>query len=323
MPKVKISKQLIEMIANKNDSEFVRNINEKVNQLLTMSIENLSKKVSYISLDNVVLQPANEIFNNSFVDGSDYIYLLGIENAQLQLNTIKQEGKWKHFKKKMIFFWKNRKALKKKKKRRRKKKKEEEKAIKNLNLDFSKYTIYDFCEDLQYSLSNNLSETSMIYLDKNVIQIIGKEDLGTNVNITIHVVSLENQVYKYFKNEKAGFIDINILNRYHFLNEKQVMLGENFSKILKIINGLYFNINGKMPNQIFIESILCSCPDELFEGKDIYSIYLKIINYLSLKTIKNIKSINEPTKTIFEDNVCGKCAMPFMKMLEEIGKDKI
>ena len=66
MAKVKISKQLIEMIANKDNSTFVKNINEKVNQILSQSIENLSIKVPYISLDNVVLQPINEIFNCKF-----------------------------------------------------------------------------------------------------------------------------------------------------------------------------------------------------------------------------------------------------------------
>ena len=112
MPKMKISKQLIEMIASKDNSEFVKNIHEKVNDVLSLSIESLSKKVSYISLDNVIMQPINEIFNNAFVDGSCYTYLLGIENAQLELNTIKKEGKWKSFKKKLAEAWKNRRYFK-------------------------------------------------------------------------------------------------------------------------------------------------------------------------------------------------------------------
>lgn len=325
MAKVKISKQLIEMIANKDNSTFVKNINEKVNQILSQSIENLSIKVPYISLDNVVLQPINEIFNNAFVDGSNYIYLLGIENAQLAINTIKKEGFWKDLKKKIIYYWQNRKSFKKKRRRRRKQKQE----IKNTQqidlsrIDQSKYTLFDLAEDLQQSLTNYLSETSMIYLDKNLLQLVGKEDLGPNVKISIYLVGIENQVFKYFLSHKKGYIDINLPNRYNFLGEKQHLIGENFTKMLKILNSLYLNINGYIPNQIYIESVLCSCPEELFEGDDIYKVYLKVVNYLALKTIRTIKSINEPTKTINDDIVCGRCGIGFNKLLEELGKNKL
>ena len=321
MPKVKITKQLIEMIANKDNSQFVKTINDKVNSLFSLSIENLADKVSYISPENVTLQPINEIFNNAFVDGSSYVYLLGIENAQLQLNTIKKEGVWKRFKKSLVIFWKNRKTLRKKK--RRKKRKEETKVQQNINADQRNYTVFDLAEDLQQSLSNFLTETTMIYLDRNSIQIIGKEDLGSNVNVLVYVISQEQQTFKHFISTKAGYLDINLTNRFHLLSEKQFFAGENFTKMLRIFNSLYLNVNGNMPNQVFIESVLCSVPEELFQGDDIYKAYLKIINYISLKTIRNIKSINEPAKTIHEDKVCGGCGIGFNKMLAEIGKDKI
>lgn len=325
MPKISISKQLIEMIANKDNSQIVKTINEKVNQYLALSIENLSNKVSYITLDNVVFQPINETFNNAFVDGSDYVYLLGVENAQLELNTIKKEGKWKAFKKRFIYLWKNRKTLKKKKKRRRKKK-EDDKSLeipKLQNVDQTSYTIFDLTEDLQNSLINYFSETTIVYIDKNMLQIVGKDDLGSNVKILIYVVNLEGQKYKYFINNKKGFVNIDITNRYSHLSEKQILIGDNFTKMIKIFNSLYLNVNGYIPNQVFIESVLCSCPEDLFMGNDIYKVFLKIVNYLSIKTIRFIKSINNPSKTIHEDKVCGNCGIGFNKMLEEIGKDKI
>lgn len=325
MAKVKISKQLIEMIANKDNSTFVKNINEKVNELLAISIENLSNKIPYISLENVVLQPINETFNNAFIDGSNYIYLLGVENAQLEINTVKKEGFWKDLRKKFVYFWKNRKSFKKKKRRRRKQK-EELKTAQTVDLskiDQSKYTIFDLSEDLQQSMSNYLSETSMIYLDRSSLQIVGKDDFGPNVKISVYLVSMENQIFKYFLNHKKGFIDINLPNRYNFLGEKQNLIGENFTKMLKIFNSLYLNINGYIPNQIYVESVLCSCPEDLYEGDDIYKVYLKIVNFLALKTIRNIKSINEPSKTINEDSVCGHCGIGFNKMLEELGKEKL
>lgn len=325
MPKVKISKQLIEMIANKDNSKIVKNINEKVSELLTITVENLANKTSYISLENVVLQPVNELFNNAFVDGSSYVYLLGIENAQLQLNTIKKESKWKDFKKKLIFFWQNRKALKKaKKKRRRKKNKEEIKPNNdNKSIDPTKYTIFDLTEDLQQSLSNYLSETTMIYLNRNSLEIVGKDDFGPNVKIVLHIVNIEDHQFKYYTGNKSSFLNINLTTRYQYLSEKQLIVGENFTKMIKILNSLYLNVNGILPNQVFIESILCSCPDDLFEGEDIYKVYLKIINFISLKTIRKIKSINDTTKTILEDKICGTSGIGFNKLLQVVGKEKL
>lgn len=323
MPKVKISKQLIEMIANKDNSNFAKTINEKVNEILSVSIENLSKKVSYISVDNVILQPANELFNTAFIDGSNYVYLLGIENAQLNLNTIKKESKWKSFKKNLIYFWQNRKTFKKKKKRKKKKNESALQKKSNSIVDLTKYTILDLSEDLQQSISYCLSETSMIYLYKNCLQIVGKEDFGTNVKIIIYVTSYENEIFKHFVNNKKGYLDINFPNRYNFLTEKQHEIGESFTKMMKILNALFFNVNGYVPNQIFIESILCSCPKNLFEGEDIYKSYLKIINYLSVKTIRNIKSINDPSKTIHEDITCGNCGIAFNRVLENVEKEKL
>jgi len=323
MAKVKVTKQIIEKIAKKDNSEFVRNINDKVNEVMSLAIENLAKKVSYISIDNVVMQPINEVFNNAFVDGSNYVYLLGIENAQLEMNTVKKESFWKRLKKKLIFVWKNRKAYKKKKRKRKKKKEQEETKTKNKEINLATYTIFDLAEDLQNSICNYMSETSLIYLDRNCIQIVGKEDLGSNVKVYIYLVSTEDEIFKYFISSKKGYLNINLPNRYNFLGEKQSLVGDNFTKMLKIINSLYFNVNGYVPNQIFVESVLYSCPDELFEGEDIHKVYLKIINFLSLKTIRHIKSINEPTKTIHEDKVCGNCGIGFNKMLEELGKEKI
>ncbi|MBP3345156.1 MAG: hypothetical protein J6K97_03015, partial [Clostridia bacterium] len=94
MAKITVSRDLVLSIANKDNRKFVNNVNEKVNDLLASSIEDLSSQVSYISLDNTVLQPANELFNDSMVDNSYFIYLLGVESVQLDLNTAKKSRFW-------------------------------------------------------------------------------------------------------------------------------------------------------------------------------------------------------------------------------------
>ena len=70
-----------------------------------------------------------------------------------------------------------------------------------------------------------------------------------------------------------------------------------------------------MPNQIFIESVLYSVPNELFVGNDIYKVFLKIINYIAVRNTNTIQSINDATKNINNDITCGNCAFYFSRML--------
>ena len=73
-----------------------------------------------------------------------------------------------------------------------------------------------------------------------------------------------------------------------------------------------------MPNQVYIESVLCFVPSELFQGEDIYKVYVKIVNYLRIKSIRYIRSINDINKLISEDKVCGNSGIEFNKMLNSI-----
>ena len=108
-----------------------------------------------------------------------------------------------------------------------------------------------------------------------------------------------------FKSKRKGFTEINFDNRYNCFEAKYDKVGENFTKILKVFILIYYNTNRTFPNQVFMESILNYCPDELFEGKDIYDIFVKIINFLYYKSLKDVKSVNNPDKSVLDDEVCG------------------
>lgn len=319
MPKLQITRELINSIANQDNKKYLKNINKKVNEILALSIDNLSNKVSYINLKNVVLQPVNELINNSFVDNSSCAYFLGIENAQLELNTSRKMNFWRNFKERLKFAWANRKLFNRRKRKKRKKRfKTEENVQSKVKFDPSKYSIYDLAEDFQYSLSNYLQDTTIITLSDNLIKIVGREDFGSNTDILIYLVNSNDNVFKYYAGKRKSFIEIDISKRVEKINEKINSVGDNFIKMLKVLNVLFYNINGFMPNQVYIESILYSCPNDLFDSIDIYNVYIKIMNYLSLKTVRNIKSINDENKTINEDIVCGNCGIAFNKMLNNI-----
>lgn len=319
MPKIQITKELINSIAKQNTKKFVNNVNKRVNETISLAVDNLSSKVSYINLKNVVLQPVNELLNNSFVDNSNCVYFLGVDNAQLEMNTAKKMNFWRNFKERLKSAWENRKAYgKRKRKKKKKKAKLEEIQKTNVKFDPSKYSIYDLAEDMQYSLSNYLSETTIITLYDNYIHLIGKDDFGSNTSIIIYIVNMNENIFKYYAGRQKGFISIDIVKRIDAVNKKVSQVGENYIKMLKIFNSLFYNVNGYMPNQIYVESVLNSCPNDLFASSDIYKVYIKIVNYLSLKTIRNIKSIHDETKTINEDDVCGNCGIAFNKMLNII-----
>ena len=316
MRKLVLSRELINSIANQENPKFIKNVNKKVNILLSHAIKKLSSQISYITLDNTILQPMNELFNGAFVDNSSFIYFLGVNNAQLELNTARKTPFWKNLRLRLIYAWENRKKYKFKKKR--KKKQENEQKEPEFKFDPNNYSIYNLAEDLQSALLEFLSETSLVYLKENVLRIVGKEDFGSNTSIIIYVVSYNDDLYKFYAGKKEGFKEINFKSRYDAINEKLDSVGENFVKILKVFNVTYFNANGYLPNQIFIESILCSCPKDLFFGEDTYKSFLKIINYLNIKNLKQVKSINNPSMTIYEDEICGNSALGFNKMLNSI-----
>jgi len=317
MAKIAISKDLILSIANKNSKNFVKNINDKVNELLTSSIESLSMQVSYISLENTILQPVNELFNDSMVDNSEFVYVLGVENAQLDLNTIKKSKIWEIIKTRAKIAWQSRKLFKKRK--RKKRKKNQEPAVLEVKFDPSKYTVYSLTEDLQHAICQYLSPTSIVYQGNNKLEIIGKEDFGPNVKIIIYLVSMVNKELKYYAGKrKDPFINLQLDKRIKLLKEKKKLAGKNFLKVMKVFNALYFNANGCMPNQLFLESIMCTIPNDLFDGDDFYNVFLKIVNYINVKSIRKVPSVLDENKTIFQDRRCGDSALGFNKIIASI-----
>ncbi len=321
MVKLNVSKELIDKIADQQNDKYLKSTHNLICKIMGETLKDLSSKTSFVSMDNVVFQPANELVSGAFIDGSVFTYLLGVQNVQLEINTSRSASFWKNLKDRLTFAWENRKTfIRKKKHKKIKKDKNKELGIneEKFKIDPLKYTINDLAEDAQKTIINYLSETSLVYLNKNLLQIIGKDDFGSNTQIFIYVVNYDGVYFKQFAGKKKGFINIDIDSRIDSLTKKIDEVGDNFIKILKIFNSLYFNTNGNMCNQVFLESILCSCPGDLFEGDEIYKVFLKLINHISIISLKTIKSINNPNLTIFKDEVCGNCILNFNKMLSRV-----
>ena len=318
MASLNVSKDMIINIAEQENKKYIKLTNQLVNNILALAIEDLSQKISFISIKNAILQPANELVSGGFIDGSNFVYLLGIKNVQLELNTSRKLPFLQNLKERFKWAWANRKPLFYRKRKRKKRKKDTTDSVQNIKFDVNKYSIYNLAEDLQKAIANHISETSIISLNGNILKLIGKDDFGANTKIVVYVVSFDGVNYKFYAGKKRGYINLDVNKRVDKLNKKISLVGENFIKILKIFNALYFNTNGTMCNQIFLESILCSCPDELYEGEDIYKAFVKLVNHISFNPLKEIKSINNDELSIYEDIVCGDCVVGFRKMLNKL-----
>ena len=318
MASLNVSKDMIINIAEQENKKYIKLTNQLVNNVLALAIEDLSQKISFISIKNAILQPANELVSGGFIDGSNFVYLLGIKNVQLELNTSRKLPFLQNLKERFKWAWANRQPLFYRKRKRKKRKKDTDNSVQNIKFDVNKYSIYNLAEDLQKAIANHISETSIISLNGNILKLIGKDDFGANTKIVVYVVSFDGVNYKFYAGKKRGYINLDINKRVDKLNQKISLVGENFIKILKIFNALYFNTNGTMCNQIFLESILCSCPDELYEGEDIYKAFVKLVNHISFNPLKEIKSINNDELSIYEDIVCGDCVVGFRKMLNKL-----
>ena len=121
MAKLNVSKELVSNIASQSNLKFINSTNKFVSFIVGSTIKDLSEKVSLITKDNVILQPANELLSGAFIDGSSFVYLLGIKNAQLEINTGRKPTIWQSFKERLKYAWENRKREIKKKKKRWKK----------------------------------------------------------------------------------------------------------------------------------------------------------------------------------------------------------
>ena len=64
-----ITRNLVENIAYSDNYEFGENVNQTVNNLLSLAIEDLSLKNPYVKLDSCLFQPINETFNGAYIPG--------------------------------------------------------------------------------------------------------------------------------------------------------------------------------------------------------------------------------------------------------------
>ncbi len=294
--KYEFNKELIEGLRDSTNIEFVENITDIIENLLSTAVGELAVKTPFIQIDKIQLLPVNEIFLKALCANSEYTYFLGIPNKEIELNSLEKKHYFKNLWKRFVRAWK---VSRKTKRRKKKDKTEEETPTQSVS---KKYTIDELKRDLVNEISKLMTQTSLIYNYDNHISIVGREDLGANVKVNVYVCMLENDTFKIYDEKKNKFHEINFTQRFKNLGNKYRVCGESFVEMVRIYNSLYSKVYNKIPNQILIESLLCACPNKLFTD-DLYQTFINVSNFIRLNDVTAIRSVCTNTKSIFKEKL--------------------
>ncbi len=310
-------RKYIENILKDEDTSFSEKIYFTLLNVVGLAVEDLSTKVPFITIDNVIIQPVNETFNGAMTPMSKYVYYFGVASPQLEYNCLYYKDGWKKFKKRFARAWQD---SKRKSKRKLKKEllKKQLQGPEYEEFEPEKYNLESLKKDLQNAIAAQLSETSLVYNLPNKLVIQGKDDFGSISQIELIPVIYDGTYFKYFINRRKGFMNINMDERLINFNIKYELAGDNFLKMIKIFNNLFKNLTKEIPSQFFIESLLYNVPDNLFVGNDLYQITVNIINYLQMTSVEDFVAIHDKKSKIFKSELTKDSAIIYNKFIKNV-----
>lgn len=288
-----LSRDLIEGLRDSTSIKQIDKTNELVYGLMNEVLTSLAEKSAFIIPGKTVLQPVNEVYLRAICSKSEYNYFLGIQNKEIELNSLTKKHYFKNL-------WGDiKRAWRFSRKKRKKQKISEVTKVTSHN-----YTIENLKSDIVAEISNYVTASTIIYEYKRYISIVGKDDFGPNVKINIYVCLYDEKTntYMLYNSKKNRFYNVNFKDRFSNLEEKVTACGENFVNMVKVYNSIYARKYDKLPNQILIESLLCACPDKLYVS-DLYQTFINVSNYIRLTDATNIRSVTDNGKSIFDDNL--------------------
>ncbi|MBP3431721.1 MAG: hypothetical protein J6K39_02575 [Clostridia bacterium] len=317
--KSQLDRELIEGLNESSNQEFFENVNEIMYELVTNVITDISAKSPFVRVEKCILQPANEIFTGAFSQRSTYDYFLGVDNTQIEFNSKTKKNHWKYIWREFKASWR---LGKKKYKKSKKEKQQHEQALQSID----KYKLSDFRHDIVNKMAQYLTDTSIIYEHMRNISIIGADDFGTGVkvNVYIGVYDSKRKVFKLFNEAKNKFTEVDFADRFSNIEYKQEECGEMYVNMIKIFNALFAKAHKRVPNQILVESLVYNCPKVLFDQKDVYKTFVNVANYIRLVNPRDLVSICNPAKNIFEEPLIlgNSSQLDFSKIISLLDKFK-
>lgn len=306
--KNQLNREFVEELNQSNNQGFAEKLNNIIFGVVENALTELSEKSPFVKKEHCVLIPVDETFLGSFCQLSQYTYILGIDNPQIAFNSKKRRNWWSYVWREFKASW-----------RIGRKKKYKKRENVNTPVPFDKYRISDFKHDLMNRIANNISDTSVVYEYPFNLMIIGNDDFGLGVKVLIYVCYFEGKTntFKLYNAPKNKFIDVNFGKRFENLNAKIKMCGQSFVDIVKLFNTVFSKKYNRIPNQVLVESMIYSCPDTLFDDKDIYKTFVNIANYVRVMDSSSFVSICDEQKPLFEDKIIkiAKCQTDYGRII--------
>ena len=249
------SKDLIYELAKPLDSSYVDNAYANITNIVKTSIREMCKNRPIVT--GMDFELVNECLTFSESQTSSLDLFVVLQSPQFELSTTNLNKNFlKKFYKRFITAWRQLKEEKAQKKGRRKRKKQQAlqhtQSIKSPNFSQNNYTIPQFKNDFLLELVKYVTEKSLIVVNNKNISLYCKEDYGLNSNL--YFVFKSNNLYKLFDSKTFKFILVDFKDRLKNIKTKNDLTNNNFSKILRVFNGLYLNLMGNSLNQILILS---------------------------------------------------------------------
>ena len=266
-------------------------------QHLGQSISTIRQRNPYISSCDIFV--ANETFSGTEFFASSLDLFVVFEAVQVELNyNNKPKNK---FKNNLKYFWREFKhhfnIFSNKKKKNEKLLKETEKKV----LSLKDYDVETLFNDLFINLTKVLYNKSTIQINGNKLTVIGEEEFGMDINI-YPVFLTDDSKYKMYNISSQKHLLIDFKDRFDNIQIKNIKTGDQYTNQIRIFNNLYWNTLKQKPNQIFIESLLFSCPDELYTY-DKVTTTLNLINYIKNSAMQNMHSICDESVKLFKEKL--------------------
>lgn len=308
-----LNSNIIKEFAKSVDNNSFNQAYSKVNQYINDALSIIKNRNPYINNYDIFI--ANEAFSDAEFYASTLDIFIVFNAVQIELNQEKK--KENKFIKSIKYFWQsfqdNFFIFRSKKRKNNKYLKKVEKKVMLLE----KYNVSTLYNDILVQLSKQMYNKTELYINSNKITIIGEEEFGLPINI-YPVFYVDEEKFKLYNIKTDKNIIIDFKDRFQNVEIKNLQTNDNYINQIRIFNNIYWNIFKQKPNQIFIESLIFSCPNNLFVN-DVVETTINLVNYIKNNTMQNLKSICDETIDLFNEQlntVDYQSALKFINKIE-------
>ncbi len=308
-----LNSNIIKEFAKSVDNSSFNQAYSKVNQYINDALSIIKNRNPYINNYDIFI--ANEAFSDAEFYASTLDIFIVFNAVQIELNQ--EKNKENKFIKSIKYFWQsfqdNFFIFRSKKRKNNKYLKKVEKKVMLLE----KYNVTTLYNDILVQLSKQMYNKTELYINSNKITIIGEEEFGLPINI-YPVFYVDEEKFKLYNIKTDKNIIIDFKDRFQNVEIKNLQTNDNYINQIRIFNNIYWNIFKQKPNQIFIESLIFSCPNNLFVN-DVVETTINLVNYIKNNTMQNLKSICDETIDLFNEQlntVDYQSALKFINKIE-------